>query len=84
MNNKPTNEFVPFPKEDAIALESEIEAKMEARTIFYGTIGSNTVWGFSQSWGHPGVAITNGIGGQVVVNLDNLKELVRLMETAAS
>ncbi len=57
-----------------------LELSTGARTLFYGKLGSNTVWGFVPPEGKPGVAITDGRNGQAVVNLDNLRELVRLME----
>ncbi len=50
-----------------------------ATTLFYGALGSNIVWGFNHPAGRPGVAISDGNGSQVVVNLDALRELVRLV-----
>lgn len=68
--------LVSLPVEQAYPLE----LSTGATTLFFGRLGSNTVWGFAPPGGKPGVAITDGRSGQAVVNLDNLRELVRLME----
>ena len=68
--------LVSLPVEQAYPLE----LSTGATTLFFGRLGSNTVWGFVPPEGKPGVAITDGRCGQAVVNLDNLRELVRLME----
>lgn len=59
-----------------------MEQATNSRTLFYCRIGSNTVWGFEPANGKRGVAITDG-HGQVVVNIDNLREMLTLLTVAA-
>lgn len=70
--------FRELPREHARALEAATGAK----TLFFGALGSNTVWGFAPAHGKPGVAITDGKGGQAVVNFENLRALLRVAESA--
>jgi len=62
---------------------SAMEAASNARTLFYGRIGANTVWGFEPANGKRGVAITDGKSGQAVVNIDNLQVLLERLTEAA-
>lgn len=80
------SEFKPLPAEQASLLEQALQP-MTATTKFYGMLGTNIVWGFTLKEGKPGVAIASTVSrsgekcGQVVVNIDNLRELLKLMES---
>lgn len=69
-------DFIEFALKDA----GPLEQATGSRTLFYGQVGSNQVWGFAPPHGRLGVAITSDAGGQVVVNIDNLRTLLRLLE----
>lgn len=68
--------YFPLPIEQAAPLEQATGAT----TLFYGRIGANTVWGFLPKEGKAGVALTDGKCGQVVINVDNLRQLLFLLE----
>lgn len=74
-----SNDFVEGTKPECAAI---MEAHVPGtKTLFYGHMGDRSLWAFTVEGGLPGVALADP-GGQLVINIEHLRELTALMEKA--